>query len=73
MQILRQAGVPALLTLVVDFAPLIMALIYFVRPTEHHLALTRPISLAGLFAALTGGVLGFLNVLRSIGLATELT
>ena len=48
-----------------------MALVYVARPTERRLALMRPLSLAGLFAALTGGVLGFLNVLRGIGRATE--
>ena len=31
----------------------------------------RPLSLAGLFAALTGGVLGFLHVLRGIGMTPE--
>jgi hypothetical protein len=56
----------ALLTLVVDFVPLVMAVVYVVRPTERHLALMRPLSLAGLFAAITGGVLGFINVLRFV-------
>jgi hypothetical protein len=41
-----------------------MAVVYVVRPTERHLALMRPMSLAGLFAALAGGVLGLINVLR---------
>lgn len=37
-----------------------------------HLALMRPLSLAGLFAALSGGVLGVINVLR-FGGTRELT
>ena len=63
MDMLRQASLFALLTLVLDFVPLVMAAVYVVRPTERHLALMRPLSLAGLFAALSGGVLGFINVL----------
>lgn len=64
MGMLRQASVFALLTLALDFVPLIMAAVYVMRPTERHLALMRPLSLAGLFAGLSGGVLGFINVLR---------
>lgn len=63
---LRQAGVFALLTLILGFMPLAMAMVYVVRPTERHLALMRPLSLAGLFAAIAGGVLGFINVLRIV-------
>ena len=66
MDMLRQASLFAKLTLLVDFVPLIMAVIYVVRPTERHLALMRPLSLAGLFAAITGGVLGFINVLQFV-------
>ena len=66
MNVLRQASLFALLTLVVGFVPLVMAIVYLVRPTERNLALMRPLSLAGLFAATAGGVLGFLNVLYYI-------
>lgn len=64
MEWLRHAGLFARLTLMIDFVPLIMAVVFVARPTERHLALMRPLSLAGLFAAITGGVLGFINVLR---------
>jgi hypothetical protein len=66
MDMLRQASLFALLTLILDFVPLVMAAVYVIRPTERHLALMRPLSLAGLFAALSGGVLGFINVLRFV-------
>ena len=66
MSMLRQASLFALLTLVVGFVPLIMAVVYLIRPTERHLALMRPLSLAGLFAAIAGGVVGFMNVLELI-------
>lgn len=64
MGILRGASVFALLTLMLGLVPLVMAAVYLIRPTERHLALMRPLSLAGLFASLAGGVLGFINVLR---------
>ena len=67
MQMLRNAGLFALLTLALDFVPLIMALAYIFRPTERRLALMRPLSLAGLFAALAGGTVGCINTLVLIG------
>lgn len=64
MEMFRQAGLFAKLTLILAFVPLVMAIVYAIRPTERNLALMRPLSLAGLFASLAGGVLGFINVLR---------
>jgi hypothetical protein len=64
MNMLREASLFALLTLAIGFVPLVMALVYVIRPTERHLALMRPLSLAGLFSALAGGALGLINVLR---------
>jgi len=66
MSTLRNAGVFAILTLIIGFVPLVMAVVYVIRPTERHLALMRPLSLAGLFAAISGGVLGFINVLHVV-------
>jgi hypothetical protein len=67
MNTLRNVGLAGLLSLVLAFTPLVMAIAYVVRPTERRLALMRPLSLAGLFAALTGTVLGFINVLVGLG------
>jgi hypothetical protein len=64
MNVLRQASLFALLTLILGCVPLVMAVVYVIRPTEQHLALMRPLSLAGLFASIAGAVLGFINVLR---------
>jgi len=71
MGMLKNVGPFALLTLIFAFVPLIMAVVYVIRPTERNLALMRPLSLAGLFTALTGGVLGFVNVLRYAGMTQE--
>jgi hypothetical protein len=72
MGMLRGASIFALLTLAVGVVPLVMAVVYVSRPTERHLALMRPLSLAGLFAAIAGGVLGAINVL-SVVWTRELT
>lgn len=66
MDMLRQASLFAILTLMLGVVPLVMAVVYAIRPTERHLALMRPLSLAGLFAAMAGGVLGLINVLRFV-------
>lgn len=66
MQMIREASIFALLTLIVDTVPLVMAVVYVLRPTERHLALMRPLSLAGLFGAISGSVLGAINVLKPL-------
>ncbi len=66
MNVLRQASLFALLTLIVGCVPLVMAVVYVSRPSERHLALMRPLSLAGVFASIAGGVLGLINVLRLV-------
>jgi hypothetical protein len=71
MEILRQASIVALLSLAIDFVPLIMAVAYVLRPTERRLALMRPLSLAGLFSALSGTTVGFVNVVRGIAISSE--
>lgn len=71
MDMLRNASLFALLSLLLACSPLVMAVAYAIKPSERRLALMRPISLAGLFAALTGGVLGFLNVLRYFGVRSD--
>ena len=71
MDVLHSAGWFAKLTLAMGVVPLLMAVTYVIRPTERRLALMRPFSLAGIFAALAGGALGLLNVLRGIGMTPE--
>ena len=71
MEMLQGAGFFAKLTLSIAFTPLVVAVMYAARPTERRLALMRPFSLAGIFAALAGGVLGMLNVLRFFGMTAD--
>jgi hypothetical protein len=65
-KILTSAGIVALLSLLVTLFPLGAGAAYLIRPTEDRLALMRPVSLAGIFAALSGTMAGFINVLRSV-------
>jgi hypothetical protein len=56
----------AMFTILVCLAPMLMAVVYAVRPTERRLALMRPLSLAAIFAAVAGAVSGIATVLRGI-------
>ena len=68
-QILGNASIVARLSMLVSIFPLGAGLAYVLRPSEQRLALMRPVSLAGLFAALSGAVIGAINVLRGIWMA----
>ena len=63
MDILRQMGLAAILSLLLSFTPLVMAVAYVLRPSERRLALMRPLSQVGLFAALAGTAIGLINSL----------
>ena len=65
-QILGNASIVALLSMLVSVLPLGAGLAYVLWPSEQRLAMMRPVSLAGLFSALCGAVIGFINVLRGI-------
>ncbi len=65
---LQQAGILALLSLMVAVVPMVMGIVYAVRPTEARLALMRPLSLAGLLAGLCGMSTGVVNLLRGISM-----
>jgi biopolymer transport protein ExbB/TolQ len=65
-----QMGLFAKLSLLVALFPLAAGVAYVVRPTEQGLALMRPISLAGIFSGLGGGVVGLMNSLKWYGTHT---
>jgi hypothetical protein len=69
IQILTQASILALLSIVLGLLPLGAGIAYAVRPTEQRLALLRPLSLAGIFAGLTGLVAGGISLLRFIAVS----
>ena len=61
-----QAGIMAKLSILVAVVPMVMGVVYAIRPSESRLALMRPLSLAGLFAGLGGTLGGFINMSRLI-------
>jgi hypothetical protein len=67
--VLKQAGIAALVSMFMGIVPLGMGVVYAIWPSELRLALMRPLSLATIFAAISGTVLGILNVLLSMGLS----
>jgi hypothetical protein len=73
MENLSQMGGFALLTMIISLVPLAMAIAYVTRPSERRLALMRPVSLAAIFAALTGVFSGFIAILRGIAVTGTLT
>jgi hypothetical protein len=64
MDVLRQAGIAALLAMFVAVLPVFAGLAYLIRPSEQRLAFMRPLSLASLFSGLSGLLLGLINMLR---------
>jgi hypothetical protein len=65
--VLSQASLVALASILIGVVPLAMGIFYVIWPTEQRLALMRPLSLATIFAVLSGSVLGVLNVLVATG------
>ena len=62
----NQSGVLAKMSMLVGFGPLGFALLYALRPAERTLAFLRPVSLAAIFAAISGMVAGWIAILMGI-------
>ena len=61
IEMLRQMGPAALVSMLMGIVPLGFGVLYAARPTEHRLALMRPLSLAAIFAGINGATLGLVN------------
>jgi hypothetical protein len=66
IEMLSQASILALLSLVVGVLPMVLGVVYAVRPSESTLGLMRPVSLAALFASLCALWSGAINILVGI-------
>jgi hypothetical protein len=71
LEMLTQAGMVALLSIVVGLCPLGLGVLYAVQPTEQRLGLLRPVSLAAIFAGLCGMLSGFVSILRGIAVTAS--
>jgi hypothetical protein len=70
LSFLRHVSLFSWFGLMVSIAPLLAGVVYMVRPNEQALALMRPLSLAGIFASVSGGLLGFANGFEVIATTT---
>jgi hypothetical protein len=68
MTVLANASILARVSILMGLVPLLVGIFYAIWPTEQRLALMRPLSLAAIFAALSGSTLGVLNVFRLMGI-----
>jgi hypothetical protein len=66
LKILSQASIVGLLSMFVGVIPLGVGVAYALRPSEHRLALMRPLSLASIFGGLSGTLSGAINVLSGL-------
>ena len=66
--IFSNMGIHAILCILISLLPMAAGASYLLRPTEQRLALMRPVSLAGIFASLSGTSLGAINTLRGLWL-----
>jgi hypothetical protein len=66
MSALRYLGPAAIFGLAITAIPLIVAILFAARPSASRLELMRPVSLAGIFAAVAGLFLGLANSLVGI-------
>jgi hypothetical protein len=67
--VLSQASIVALASIFMGVVPLAMGIVYVIWPSEQRLALMRPLSLATIFAAVSGSTLGLVNVFRGMGMS----
>jgi hypothetical protein len=56
-----QMGLIARVTIFMGLVPLGMGIVYAIRPSEQRLALMRPLSLAAIFASISGSTAGVIN------------
>ena len=63
MRILTQASLASIVALLVSVTPMVTGAMFAIRPTERRLALMRPLTMAGIFAAMANVFLGLVNAL----------
>ena len=73
MEVLANAGIMALACMFVGVLPLTMGIAYAIWPNEQRLTLVRTLSLATVFAAVTGVAVGFINELVFISRSGTVT
>ena len=65
-EMFRQLGILALLSIAVSISVFVVAISYAIKPTERKLLIMRPMSLAALFAGISGFLAGWAFMLRGM-------
>jgi hypothetical protein len=73
LEVLANAGIMALACMFVGVLPLTMGIVYAIWQNEQRLTLVRTLSLATVFAAVTGVAVGFINELVFISRSGTVT
>jgi hypothetical protein len=71
--LLKHSSLFGLLGMLVSISTLGVALVYAIRPSEHRLALIRPLSLAAIFGGLSSFAVGVASIFRGISASASLT
>ena len=66
LEVFRHASLFTRFALLVGVSPLVAGVLFALRPTDRSLALMRPLSLAGIFAAVSNLFVGVANALMAI-------
>ena len=66
VEAISQASIAARVALLVGTTPMLLGIAFALRPNERWLALMRPLSLAGIFAAVSNLFLGLANALHAL-------
>jgi hypothetical protein len=72
VEVIANAGIMALGSMLVGILPLALGVVYAVWPSEQRLMLMRPLSLATVFASVGGTVAGCINELMFVSRAEEI-
>jgi hypothetical protein len=70
--VLANAGLMAIGCMFVGILPLAMGIVYAIWPSEQRLLLMRPLSLAGVFASVSGVAVGLINELMFVSRLDEI-
>jgi hypothetical protein len=70
-ELIREVSIFALLSMAVSVAAFALGLSYAIRPTERRLMLMRPVSLAAIFAAVSGLSSGWAIILAGVAATAD--
>jgi len=73
LDVMANAGVMALASMLVGVLPLATGIAYAIWPNEQRLTLMRTLSLATVFASVAGVTLGFISELRFVARSSTVT